>query len=92
MSRPSVPVPDWHGLIRASVRECVRTWQIQGQRGPVTPEAFEAIVARTVVLLMQRLEGAAPHLIMALVPGLLHTMLETFLEVLAEEARESGQP
>lgn len=87
--RPASPTPDWHALIRATVRECVHTWTMQAQARPVMPEALEAIVSRAVVLLMHRLDGQAPHLVVALLPGLLHTMLAAFLEVLAEE-RESS--
>lgn len=79
--------PDWHNFIRGAVRECVRTWELQARGGPVTAKALEAIVARTVVLLMQRLDGHDPHLVVALLPGLLRTMLETFVEVLAERPR-----
>ncbi len=79
--------PDWHNLIRATVRECARTWELQARTGPVKPQALEAIVSRTVVLLMQRLDGHQPHLVVALLPGLLRTMLATFVDVLAEQRR-----
>jgi hypothetical protein len=62
--------PDWHNLIQATVRECVRTWELQARTGPVKPRAREAIVSRAVVLLMQRLEGHPPHLVVALLPRL----------------------
>jgi hypothetical protein len=31
---------EWHGIIRASVRECLETWQLQAKAGPVTVEAL----------------------------------------------------
>ena len=35
--------PDWHTLIQATVRECVRTWELQARTGPVTSKAREAM-------------------------------------------------
>ena len=35
---------EWHRIIRASVRECLETWQLQAKAGPVTVEALEAIL------------------------------------------------
>src|SRR5262249_53586939 len=37
---------EWHRIIRASVRECLETWQLQSKDGPVTAEALEAILTR----------------------------------------------
>jgi hypothetical protein len=50
--------PDWRNFIRAAVRECVRTWELQARTGPVKLTAREAIVSRAVVLLMQRSTGS----------------------------------
>lgn len=79
--------PDWHKIIRASVRECVHTWRMQSKSGPVAGEALETILSRATVLLMYRLEGQPPHLVVALLPGLIRTMLAAFVEMLAEEER-----
>jgi hypothetical protein len=38
--------PDWHNVIRATVRECTRTWELQARIGPVKPKALKAIVSR----------------------------------------------
>jgi hypothetical protein len=53
----------------------------------VTAKALETILARSTVLLMRRLEGQPPDLVVALLPGLLRTMLATFIDVMAEERR-----
>jgi hypothetical protein len=58
---------------------------IQGQAGPVTEDALEAIVARASALLLRRLEGRPPELVVALVPSLVRTMLLAFVEVVAEQ-------
>ena len=84
-ARPSSERPDWHTLIRATVRECLQTWKLQARSGPVTPKAMETIVARATVLLMSRLDGQPPHLVMALLPGLLRDMLAAFVEAMAAE-------
>ena len=60
---------------------------VAARTGPVTSKAREAIVSRAVVLLMQRLDGQPPHLVIALLPGLLRTMLETVVDVLAKKRR-----
>ena len=44
----------WHGIIRAAVREWVETWLLQAQAGPVTVAALEGILARSTVLLLRR--------------------------------------
>ena len=85
MSNPATGVPDWHALIRAAVRECAATYRLQAGSGPVAPEAFEAILSRTTVLIAQRLEGHDPRLLAALLPGMIRTMLKAFIEVLGEE-------
>jgi hypothetical protein len=73
-----------HGLIRRSVRECLEMWLLQAQAGPVTPEALEGILARSAVVLLQRLEEQPPELIVELLPSLTRTMLVAFVEVMAE--------
>ena len=86
-ARPSSERPDWHTLIRATVRECLQTWKLQARSGPVTPKAMETILARATVLLMSRLEGQPPHLVVTLLPGLLRDMLAAFVEAMAAEKR-----
>ncbi len=58
---------------------------LQTQAGPVTVEALEAIPARSMVQLLQRLEGQPPELMVALLPSLIRTMLTAFVEVMAEQ-------
>ena len=84
---PSGKLPDWHILIRAAVRECLQTWKLQAQSGPVTPKVLETILTRATVLLMSRLEGQPSHVVVALLPGLLRDMLATFVEVMAEKPK-----
>ena len=78
---------EWHQIIRASVRECLQTWKLQARTGPVTPKALETILARSTVLLMRRLDGQPPHVVVALLPVLIRTMLATFVDMMAEEPR-----
>jgi hypothetical protein len=40
----SAEAREWHRIIRASVRECLETWQLQAKAGPVTVEALEMIL------------------------------------------------
>ena len=80
----SAEARQWHGIIRAAVRECAETWILQAQAGPVTVEALEGILARSTVLLLRRLEGRPPDMVAALLPILIRTMLAAFVEVLAE--------
>ena len=75
----------WRRIIAASVRECLQTWRLQTKAGPVTQKALEAILGRSTVLLLRRLEGQPPELVVALLPVLIRTMLAAFLEVLEEE-------
>ena len=77
--------PDWHEIVRAAVRECLQTWKLQARSGPVTPKALETILSRATVLLMGRLDAQPSHLVVALLPGLIRTMLAAFVEVMAEE-------
>jgi hypothetical protein len=78
-------------MVRTCVRECVQTWRLQRRAGPVTPKALETILSRATLLLMQRLEGHPPHLVVALLPGLLRSMLAVCLEMLAEEEERRGK-
>jgi hypothetical protein len=39
MTPPSPEAAEWHRIIRASVRECLETWQLQSRNGPVTVES-----------------------------------------------------
>ena len=80
----SAEARNWHGLVRRSVRECLETWLLQAQAGPVTAEALEGILARSSVLLLQRLEGQPPELIVELLPILIRTMLGSFVEAMEE--------
>jgi len=79
---------NWHGLVRGAVRECLETWLLQAQAGPVTVEALEGILARSSVLLLRRLEGMPPQQIVELLPILIRTMLAAFVESMAEMLEE----
>ncbi len=48
----------WHRVIRASLRECLETWVLQTQAGPVTVEV-EAILARATVPILRQVEEPA---------------------------------
>ena len=37
----SAEAQEWHRIIRASVRECLETWQLQSKDGSVTVEALD---------------------------------------------------
>ncbi len=39
----SIEAREWHRIIRASVRECLDTWGLQAQAGPVTVDALESM-------------------------------------------------
>ena len=69
----------------ASVRECLETWGLQAQVGPVTVEALETILARATVPILRQVEGRQPELVVALLPSLIRTMLTAFVEVMAEQ-------
>ena len=75
---------EWHRIIRASVRECRETWQLQSKAGPVTVEALETILARVTVPILRQVEERQPELAMALLPSLVRTMLAAFVEVMAD--------
>ena len=70
------------------MRECLETWLLQAQAGPVTVEALEGILARSSVLLLRRLEGMPPQQIVELLPILIRTMLAAFVESMAEMLEE----
>jgi hypothetical protein len=63
MTAPSPEAHEWHRIIRASVQECLETWQLQSKDGPVTVEA------------LRQMEDKQPELVMALLPSLVRTML-----------------
>jgi hypothetical protein len=52
----SAEAREWHRIIRASVRECLETWTLQAQAGPVTVEAVETILARATVPILRQVE------------------------------------
>lgn len=83
----SAEAPKWSGLVRGAVRECLETWLLQAHAGPVTAEALEGILARSSVLILRRLEGQPPELVVALLPTLIRTMLAAFVEVMAGQQR-----
>ena len=66
MTPPSPEAQEFHRIIRASVRECLETWHLQSKDGPVTVEALEAILARSMVPILRRVEHKPPELVMAL--------------------------
>ena len=62
----SPEAPEWHCIIRASVRECLEAWHLQSKNGPVTVEALEAIVPLT----KQRVPiDAGDHVVPRVPPG-----------------------
>jgi hypothetical protein len=52
--------------------------------GPVTVEALEAILSRSMVPILRQMEDKPPELVMALLPSLVRTMLAA-VEVMAEQ-------
>jgi hypothetical protein len=72
-------------VIRATVRECLETWGLQSEAGPVTVEALETILARSTVPILRQLEHRPPEL----VPSLIRTMLAAFVEVMTEDEAEA---
>jgi hypothetical protein len=81
----SAEAREWHRIIRASVRECLETYLLQAQVGPVTVEDLEAILARATVPILRQLEERPPGLVIAPLPILVRTMLAAFVEVAAEQ-------
>ena len=79
----------WKRVVRASVRECLQTWRLQTKAGPVTAKAREAILARATVLVLRRFEGHPPEIVVALLPSLVQTMLDAFVEVMTEDPTRS---
>ena len=83
-----VPPAERAGHLRraaSAVRECAATYELQARSGRVAPEALEAILSRTTVLIAQRLDGHDPRLLAALLPGMVRTMLQAFVELLEEK-------
>jgi hypothetical protein len=74
----------WQALIRSAVRECLEAWMLQAQAGPVTAEALEGILARSSVLLLGRLEGVSPDVVVTLLPILIRIMLAAFVEAIED--------
>ena len=81
----SAEAREWHRIIRAAVRECLETWWLQSEAGPVTVEALEAIVARSTFPILRQLEDRPTELVIAPLPSLVRTMVTAFLEVTAEQ-------
>ena len=42
--------------------ECLETWQLQSKAGPVTVEALETILSRSMVPILRQLEDKPPEL------------------------------
>ena len=55
------------------------------QGWPVTVEALEAILSRSMLPILRQMEDKPPELMMALLPSLVRTMLAAFVEVMAEQ-------
>ena len=73
-----------------SVRECLETWALQAQAGPVTVDALETILARATVPILRQVEERPPALVAALLPSLIRVMLTAFVEVMAEQRGAKG--
>ena len=71
------------------MRECLETWHLQSKAGPVTVEALEAILSRSMVPILRQLQDKPPELVMALLPSLVRTMLGAFVEAMEAEVRLS---
>ena len=67
------------------MRECLETWHLQSKDGPVTVEALEVILSRSMVLILRQMEEKSPELMMALLPSLVRTMLAGFVELMEQE-------
>ena len=65
MMPESAEAQEWHRIIRASVRECLETWVLQAQAGPVSVEAPETIRVRATVPILRQLEGRPLDLVIA---------------------------
>ncbi len=82
----SAEAREWHRIIRASVRECLETWELQAKGGAVTVEALETILARATVPILRQAEERPPELVVGtLLPSLIRTMLSAFVEAMAEQ-------
>ena len=85
----SAEAREFHRVIRASVRECLETWWLQSEAGPVTVEALETILARATVPILGQMEHRPPELVVALLPSLVRTMLAAFVEAMTEDEAEA---
>ncbi len=65
----SIEAREWHRILRVSVRECLETWRLQAQAGPVTVEALETILARATVPILRQVEERSPELVVVLLPS-----------------------
>jgi hypothetical protein len=81
----SAEAREFQRIIRASVRECYDTWRFQIETGAVTAEALELLVARAAVQILGLLGDRPLEVALALLPSLVCTMLQAFLEVLTQQ-------
>ena len=52
------------------MRGCIETWHLQSKDGPVTVEALEAVLSRSMVPILRHLEDSPHELVMALLAEL----------------------
>jgi hypothetical protein len=62
----SAEAREWHRIIQASVRECLETWVLQAEAGPVTVEAIETIVTHSTGPIVRQVEERPPELVVVL--------------------------
>jgi hypothetical protein len=86
----SAEARELHRIIRASARECLETWALEAQAGPVTMDALETVLARATVPILRQVEERPPELVAALLPSLIRVMLTAFVEVMAEQTGGEG--
>lgn len=79
MTTPSAE--EWHRFVRASVRECLETWVLQAQAGPMRPETLETILVLATVAILRQVEERPSEQVAALLPSLIRTMLAAFAEI-----------
>ena len=68
------------------MRECLETWQLQAKAGPVSVEALETILSRSMVPILRQMEEKPPELVIVLLLSLVRTMLAAFVEVMAVQS------
>jgi hypothetical protein len=68
------------------VRECLETWWLQSEAGPVTVEALET---RATVPILRQMDQHPPEVAVALLPSLIRIMLAAFVEVMTEDEAET---